>query len=447
MEKYINKTLKNGLKLLFIPMQNIEIVHIELKILCGWEYENKDTLESAHFLEHMLAKFTSKKYPDGKLNKYQLGKFGIYSNASTLPQMTSYFLEGNKKHLDYMLDLIIHSYKDFLIDDSIFEQERKAIIQELLAHQQEYEGELFETIDKIIYAKTDKKKVDIASRITNVKKLKQSDLIKFRNKFYSSRSSILIIAGDFDYESTYKAIKSELNIFDLLDFKPIEYPLVQLKNRKQKSYFIENKNKNNVTLIILFFNKFNYFDKEYLYIPHVHNILTSGLSSRLNYKLRTELGLVYYIASEHTSNFDGVNYELIQTEFDMAHMGEVLQNILEQISTIKKSYVHDDELEKSLNTLINSTLRENLIQTPDFIIDKISIPILFNVPDFTFDYKYDIMKSIDIEIIKKTARRIFSRKNMYIFYESPINLDKQIKTLLPDCKLFYVKNDIISKQK
>lgn len=443
---YTTKILKNGLKLLFIPMEKIEIVHIELKILCGWEHENNDTLETAHFLEHMLAKFTSKKYPDGKYNKYQLGKYGIYSNASTLPQITSYFLEGNKKHIDYMLDLLIHSYKEFIIDDSIFEQERQAIIQELTAVKQELYGEIFETIDKIIYAKTEKKKVEIDDRIKNVKKLNQNDLIKFRNKYYSSRNSLLVIAGDFNYETCYKLIKNLLNEFDLLDFKPIDFPIVKLKNKKQKTFFIENKKKNNITLIMLFFNKFNYFDKEYLYIPHIHNILSSGLSSRLNHKLRSELGLVYYIASEHTSNLDGVNYELVQTEFNKEHMTTVLECVLKEIHTIKKEYVHDDELEKSLNTLINSTLRENLIKTPDFIIDKISIPILFNVPDFTFEFKYDIMKSIDIDIIKKTAKRIFSKKNMFIFYETSKNLNNKIKEILPNSKFYKVIGDKIIKE-
>jgi zinc protease len=439
MEKYINKVLKNGLKILFIPMEKAEIVHIELKILCGWEHENKETLECAHFLEHMLAKFTSKEFPDAKLNKYQLGKYGIYSNASTTPQITSYFLEGNIKHADYMLDLILHSYKDFLIDNSVFEQERKAIVQELHAIKEELQGDLFEIVDKIIYSKTDKEKVKIDDRIKNVKKLTQQDLLKFRKKYYSSRSTLLVIAGDINYEYFLPKIESLLENFTLLDFKPIEFPIIQLKKRKQRSYFIENKFKTNVTLIILFFNKYNYFDKEFLFIPHVHNVLTSGLSSRLNYKLRSELGLVYYIASEHNSNMDGVNYEIVQTEFDAKNMLTVLSIIFEEISKIKKEYIHDDELEKSLNTLINCTLRDNLIRTPDFVIDKVSTPLLFNLPDFTFQYKYDIMKNIDIKTIRKTARRIFSKKNMFIFYESSKNLDSSIKNLFPDCTVNTVK--------
>ena len=147
MENYIHKVLKNGLKLLFIPMGKIEMVHIELKVLCGWEHENKYTLESAHFLEHMLAKFTSKQYPDGKFNKYQLGKFGIHSNAMTTSQITSYLLEGNVKHFDFMLDLMLNSYKNFVIDDDIFEQERSAIVQELLTIKEETAGDLFEVIE------------------------------------------------------------------------------------------------------------------------------------------------------------------------------------------------------------------------------------------------------------------------------------------------------------
>jgi predicted Zn-dependent peptidase len=437
---YVNKVLKNGLKLLFIPMEKIEIVHIELKILCGWEHENDKTLESAHFLEHMLAKFTSKKYPDGIHNKYQLGKFGIMSNASTMEQMTSYFLEGNTKHIDYMLDLLINSYKEFIIDDAIIEQERKAIIQELKAHKQEMYGDIFETIDKIIYKKTDKEKVSIDDRIKNVKKLTKESIIRFRNKYYSSRSSLLIIAGDFNLDECYSKIKKELNSFDLLDFKPIEFPIIKLKNNKQRTYFIENTKKSNVTLIILFFNKYNYFDKEYLYISAIHEILSSGLSSRLTSILRSQLGLVYYIGSDHTSNMDGVNYELIQTEFDTKHLGTVLTTILEQLDLIKDEYVHDDELEKTVNTVVNSTLRENLIKTPDFVIDRISIPILFNEPNFTLEYKYDILKSIDIDTIKKTAKSIFSKKNMFIFYESPRNLNSQIKKILPNCKFYHIKS-------
>ena len=65
--KYSTHKLKNGMRILFIPMEKIELMYVQLVVNVGVDDEDvKKNLEAAHFLEHIFSTYTSKKYPDAK---------------------------------------------------------------------------------------------------------------------------------------------------------------------------------------------------------------------------------------------------------------------------------------------------------------------------------------------------------------------------------------------
>ena len=83
-EKHILKTYENGLNALYVPMKNTEVVYIMFCHRVGKIHEEKKEVESAHFLEHMFAEFTSKKYPDALMNRRIIEDLGGSFNAKSL---------------------------------------------------------------------------------------------------------------------------------------------------------------------------------------------------------------------------------------------------------------------------------------------------------------------------------------------------------------------------
>ena len=56
--KMIKKRMKNGMKIVMIPMKTSKIISMGIFIRTGSRYENKKNKGMAHFLEHMMFKGT-----------------------------------------------------------------------------------------------------------------------------------------------------------------------------------------------------------------------------------------------------------------------------------------------------------------------------------------------------------------------------------------------------
>ena len=74
------KTLKNGLRVAIdqSPTET-KLLEVGVFILGGFYTENRKTVQYYHFLEHLLADMTSKKWPDAEKNIKRLSRKGIKS--------------------------------------------------------------------------------------------------------------------------------------------------------------------------------------------------------------------------------------------------------------------------------------------------------------------------------------------------------------------------------
>ena len=165
--KIIN--LKNGVKILYIPFLKSKLVQIKVKVLHGQINENKNTAEFGHLLEHLNAKFTSKKFPNAKENSEKINNYGGNRNASITDYFTEYYVEGSIKHYDFFMDLILNSVLDFKFDSTIFEQEKQSVIEELHSIKSDPWNKLNEKTYDVLY-KNLPYAINYDERIKNTKK-------------------------------------------------------------------------------------------------------------------------------------------------------------------------------------------------------------------------------------------------------------------------------------
>ena len=94
--KFNKKTLKNGLRIITVPMKDTETATVMVLVEAGSNYENKSINGLSHFLEHMCFKGTIKRPSLAQIN-YELDALGSRSNAFTSNEYTGYYAKANIK--------------------------------------------------------------------------------------------------------------------------------------------------------------------------------------------------------------------------------------------------------------------------------------------------------------------------------------------------------------
>jgi hypothetical protein len=128
--KIIKKTLKNGLKVLIIPMQDNPTVTVLSLVETGSKYENKELNGISHFLEHMCFKGTLKRPKAIDISR-ELDSIGSQYNAFTGQEYTGYYAKGDAKHFKKIFDVVTDIYLNSTFPEAEIEKEKGVIIEEI----------------------------------------------------------------------------------------------------------------------------------------------------------------------------------------------------------------------------------------------------------------------------------------------------------------------------
>ena len=199
-------------RLLMIPMPKCKTFTLHMSTRYGsHNVKTKKDYETAHFLEHLVAELTSKKFPHSKENKQEMAKRGISWNAFTQNDKTVYIYKGLSIHLKFVLKMLFHAYHDFLIDPEIFEQERKAVRNELKAYMSNPNHELRELLNTFLFQDNEIiRDMKLQTEYENVANTTQQQLMDIWNVNYHGDSILFAIAGGFDPTTILKSFTKYL---------------------------------------------------------------------------------------------------------------------------------------------------------------------------------------------------------------------------------------------
>src|SRR6185295_1049393 len=116
-------TLKNGLRVLTIPMKNAQSVSVLILVGTGSKYETREINGISHFLEHMFFKGTKKRPNTLKISE-TLDMIGGQYNAFTSKETTGFWAKVDKKHADVALDWIADMFLNSKFDATEIEREK-----------------------------------------------------------------------------------------------------------------------------------------------------------------------------------------------------------------------------------------------------------------------------------------------------------------------------------
>ncbi len=402
--KYFETTLKNGLKVVVIPMRNgsgVITTNIFYKVGSRNEVMGKSGI--AHMLEHLNFKST-KNLKAGEFDEI-VKSFGGVNNASTGFDYTHYFIKSSAKNLDKSLWLFSELMENLKLDEKEFLTEREVVAEERRWRTDNNPtGYLYFRLfnNTFIYHSYHWTPIGFMQDILH---WTIEDIRNFHKTYYQPKNAIIVVAGDIDKDEVFEGVKKHFeHIKNCCDIPKVHQ--VEPKQDGAKRVFINRDTQ--VEMIAISFHIPNFANKDQVALSAISELLSSGKSSRLYKKLVDEKKMVNQIYAYNMETKDPGVFLFLAVANPGIKAQEIEKEIWEEIERLKRGEIDKKELEKiKINTKADFVFGlENSSNVADLFGGYLAkgdlTPLLH--------YEENIDK-LTITELKKIAKKYFNKEN------------------------------------
>ena len=288
--KHTRFVLKNGLRVVVVPMPAVESVTTMVMVGVGSRYEQKSTSGISHFLEHMAFKGT-KKRPTALEIATLLDGIGAESNAFTSKEVTAYHIKSAATHIDTSFDVLSDILMHSTLPEEEINREKGVILEEFNMYEDMPMRKIGDVFENLMFGNVPLG-WDILGDRAIIKSATRAKFTKFMETYYSASNMTLVVVGKVSPDEVKKlAIKyfSGLKKFDTTSYKKF------VRKNSQAEVYIKTK-KTEQTHFAMGVATGGLSDKKDRFALSVLSaILGGGMSSRLFYEVRERRGLAYYV--------------------------------------------------------------------------------------------------------------------------------------------------------
>ena len=344
---YKKKVLKNGLRIIVVPMKGSPSVTVMSLIEAGSKYETKKINGLSHFLEHMCFKGTLKRPKAIDISK-EFDAMGAQNNAFTSKEFTGYWGKAHPKNTDKLIDLISDMYLHPTLPADDLEREKGVIIEELNMYEDLPNRIVHDVWDELLYGDQPAGWSIIGTR-ENIRIFNRNDFVNYRKSLYVSNATAILVAGDVDASDIFKKIEKAFAGIPVAKKKSKQKVL-----EKQTKPAIKIKYKDtDQTHLVLGVRAFDIYDKRTPALKLLATILGGGMSSRLFQKMREQLGICYY-AKSFADQLTDHGVLMATAGVDSTRVEQGINGILEEFKKIRDEKVDAKELKKAKDYLIGN---------------------------------------------------------------------------------------------
>ncbi|OHA97843.1 MAG: hypothetical protein A3E32_02595 [Candidatus Zambryskibacteria bacterium RIFCSPHIGHO2_12_FULL_38_37] len=397
------KTLKNGLRMVVVPIKDAPSVTVMSMVEAGSEYETKEKNGISHFLEHMFFKGTKNRPKSIDISK-EFDGMGAEHNAFTSNEVTAFYGKSAPKNFEKILDIISDMYLNPTFPEADIEKEKGVIIEEINMYEDLPQRVVHEIFGELLHGDTPYGWTVLGPR-ENIRAMKREDFLNYRKAHYVTEKTMIVVAGDVNAEDAFKKIENK--------FKNISSG-----NVLNKKKFTEKQNKPELKIkyketdqshLVIGVRTFDLHDKRMPTLKVLSAILGGGMSSRLFQRMREELGICYYVRSSINDSSNHGDFT-ISAGVNKKRLDVAVKGILEEIKTLRDKAIARAELKKAKDYLIGRMYLN--LESSD------SLASFYGFQEITRS-KIKTPKEIEKEIeavtvgdVKNLAKQIFINKNL-----------------------------------
>jgi len=297
--KYTRKVLKNGLRIITVPMPTLESATVMIMVGAGSRYETAKNNGISHFLEHMAFKGTTKR-PNAQVIAAAVDGVGGEFNAFTDREITGYHIKAPVAHLDLSLDVLSDMLQNSKLDKDEIEKEKGVIIQELNLYEDTPSRKIHDLYPGLLYGDTPMG-WDIGGRKEVIKAITREDFVKYLKSLYSADNITVVVAGGIKTDETEAKIEKYFG--GMKSFDTIRYNKL-VENQIKPALSIKQKTTEQVNIAVGF-RTVDINNEEKHVLEVLSSILGGGMSSRLFSEVREKRGLAYHVRTFSENYQDG----------------------------------------------------------------------------------------------------------------------------------------------
>ncbi len=418
---YKKTKLKNGLRLITVPMKGTETATVMIMAGVGSRCETEKEAGLSHFIEHMFFKGTQRR-PNTLAISEELDSVGGEFNAFTSKDTTAYYAKVDSKHFETALDIISDMYLNSKIAEEEIKRERGTILQELSMYEDTPVRVINDLFENLLYKKSPLG-WDIIGYKKNIEAFKRKDFINYIKRFYVANNSVVCVAGKFNEKEIIHKIKKYFS-----KTKADGLPIVEKIKEKQSHPELKIKyKKTDQTHLILGVRAYDYNHRDRFVLSVLAVILGGNMSSRLFIKVRERRGLAYSIKTGKEDYCD-CGYLATQAGVEHKNLEKTIEIILKEYKKIASAKVNQKELQKAKDYIKGKSLMN--FESSDEVA-------MFFIEQETKRKKImpmeDIIKMVDkvtADDILRVARDIFKPEKLNLAVIGPHKNGKKLEKIL-----------------
>lgn len=422
--KYFKDVLKNGVRLMTIPMPSLPSVSVCIWVKTGSRNEDLRVNGITHFLEHMVFK-GSKKRPTAKAISEVIDGIGGEFNAGTGKEYTNFYVKCQNESVEVAYDILSDMILNPILDSEEIEREKGTIVEEIRMYEDTPMMKIGDVFEELIY-KGHSLGWDISGTEKSVKGIKREDFIKYMKQKYIAQSIVVTVAGGI---TEAKSLELTKKYFSELKGKSGQSDLEVFNSKQQKAQvLLHNKKKEQAHFILGFMADGRGYKGKYAQSV-LSAILGGGMSSRMFIEVRERRGLAYAVRTSMDRYIDA-GYMGTYVGADVAKAEEAVKVVLEQHYGVATGNlkISTSELSKA-KAFLKGHLALALEDTRD-VASFYGEQELFLPSVKTPEEVFKAIDKVKLEDVNLEAKRLFVPERLNLALIGPYKSDEKFKKII-----------------
>ena len=341
-------TLKNGVRILEIPMEGVESIASLVLVKTGSRNEINEQAGISHVLEHMLFK-GSKNYPTPLEVASAVDALGAEYNAYTGKEYTGYYIHADARHFDKAVSILSEMITKPLLKGAELKREQGVIIEEINMYEDLPQERAEEEMENVLYGGSSLGRLIIGTKET-VAATTSATVRAYKDQWYRGGNVLVVLVGKVGSMNGYKDGQMkrlmEENFGEMPEGPVVSYTTLGMYGRER---FYHLKKKTEQAHFAIGLPGYDMRSSSRYTAKVLANILGGTMSSRLFTEVREKRGLAYYVRASHDPLAD-VGQFTVKAGVRLEKLSEALDVVKDQILTIGKT-VTEKELRLAKDNL------------------------------------------------------------------------------------------------
>ncbi|OGV89435.1 hypothetical protein A2Z41_00395 [Microgenomates group bacterium RBG_19FT_COMBO_39_10] len=414
-------TLKNGLRLITIPMPQLESVTVMVGVGAGSRYETKAVNGLFHFIEHMAFKGT-KKRPSSLAISSELDALGSEFNAFTDKELTGYYVKLAVKHQKLAFDILSDMVLNSLFQEKEIEREKGVITEEINMRKDMPNLRSLEAFIRLIYG-NNPMGWEVIGKKKNIKGINRDDFLRYINRFYFPKNVIVAVAGKINQTQTKSLFRQ---YFGPLKKKGKSTPkIIKIDQKKAKTKLVYKKTEQ--AHFCLGVPGYWYLHPDRFVLGVLSTILGRGMSSRLFIQIRERRGLAYYSYSDLDFYTDS-GYLLAREGVRLKSVDEAIKVTLNEFWKLKEKPVSSKELKKAKEFLKGKMTLA--LEDSYNVASRYAAQLLLEKKIRTPEETMRLIDQVSVADVQRVAKDVFKPEKLNLALIGPYKDESRFKKLL-----------------